>query len=327
MFDSFFKKNIVRTLFVFFSLAMSSTLLMSCSNDKKDFFKIGTTLWPGYEPFYLGREKGIVNKEEFHLVEYLSASQVIQAFRNNAIDAAALTMDEVLILASEGFDPVVILVLDSSYGGDAIISKAKYQSFDDLKGKKVGYESSALGAYFLSRALNKNNLTKQNIILVPMNVNETERALKAGDVDAVVTFEPARTRLIESGYREIFSSRDIPDEILDVLIVRRSMLTEKSKSLTNLVDNWFASLDYFNKNRSESLGIMNQRLKLSKAGLLTAFDGIVFPDRNQNIKMLGKKEGEGGLLDVTNNLMDEMIINNLLDNKFEINDIYKSEML
>jgi NitT/TauT family transport system substrate-binding protein len=300
---------------------------MSCSENKIQLLKVGTTLWPGYEPLYLGREKGYVNRDKFHLVEYLSASQVIQAFRNNAIDVAALTMDEVLILASEGFEPVVILVLDSSYGGDAIISNAKYQSLSELKGRKIGYESSALGAYFLSRALNKNNLTKQDIVLVPMNVNETERAIKSGKVDAVVTFEPARTRLVESGYREIFSSRDIPDEIVDVLVVRNSLLDKRRESLKSLVKNWFLSLEYFSKNRSESLGIMNKRLKLSDTGLLTAFDGIVFPSRNENIKLLGENKGEGKMLHVTNKLMDEMIANKLLNNKLDLDNIYKSEIL
>jgi len=129
----FHNKNIARTLMFVLLMVVISIFLMSCSKNEKELLKVGTTLWPGYEPLYLGREKGFLSRENVHLVEYLSASQVIQAYRNNAIDVAALTMDEVLILASEGFEPVVILVLDSSYGGDAIISKSKYHSLSEEK--------------------------------------------------------------------------------------------------------------------------------------------------------------------------------------------------
>lgn len=65
--------------------------------------RIGTLVWPGYEPLYLARERGYLDPKSVRLVEYPSNSEVTRAFRNRAIEAAALTFDEVHpLLASSG---------------------------------------------------------------------------------------------------------------------------------------------------------------------------------------------------------------------------------
>ena len=114
---------------------------------------IGTNVWPGYEPLYLARDQGFLPSEKLNLVEYPSATQVIKGFRNGAIQFAALTLDEVLILAENGLNPKVILIMDISDGGDVVLANPRFSSMQQLKGKRIAVESSALGAYVLTRAL------------------------------------------------------------------------------------------------------------------------------------------------------------------------------
>lgn len=308
-------------------LIVMFAMLASCAEREQELLKIGSTLWPGYEPLYLGREKGFIKKEEVHLVEFLSASQVIQAFKNKAIDLAALTIDEVLHLVNEGFDPVIILIVDFSDGADAIVSKKNYKTLNDLEGKKIGYESSALGAYFLSRALSMHNMESSDVILVPMNVNETERALKRGYVDAVVTFEPSRSRLIESGYLEIFNSKKLQGEIVDVMVVRRDVLRQKRQEIQQLINNWFVSLEYFYQNKNESMMIMNKRLRLSGSGLETAFNTIRLPLKGENMLMLGDGHNKGSLSLVIDKLHKEMVDTKLLKSTVSIDDLYDNSFV
>lgn len=323
-----FKDVYLKGSLIFISLLLVSLpVINSCSQNDSEPLKIGTAVWPGYEPFYLGREKGFINNTEYQMVEFLSASQVMQSFRNKVLDVAALTMDEVLVLVDEGFQPVVILVLDSSNGADAIVSKDIYRSVAGLKGKKIGYESGALGAFVLSRALSKSSMTHKDIVLVTMNVNETEYALTSGSVDAVVTFEPVRSRLLEAGYKDVFNSKEIPNEIVDVLIVRKELLNNKRSELKKLVKGWFRSLDYYNANRLESYDVMNSRLQLSKQGLKAAFDGIVFPDKRKNIIMLSSKKETGSLLKVTEQLVQEMTGKKLLNKKVSLDGLFDSSIV
>ncbi len=89
--------------------AVLALSLAGCGVEPAPPLRIGTNVWSGYEPLYLARELGYLDPRSVHLVEYPSASEVIRAFRNQAIEAAALTFDEVLLLTQDGFEPRVVL--------------------------------------------------------------------------------------------------------------------------------------------------------------------------------------------------------------------------
>ena len=218
-------------LIALFNLGIRVLLLIAilanvgCSGEPQLPFRVGTNVWPGYEPLYLAREQGLYPPSAgLRLVEYTSASEVIQAFRNGTIDAAALTLDEVLLLAETTPDLGIVLVLDISHGADVILAQPAISSLRDLKGKRVGLESTALGAYVLTRALQTAGMRQDDVRKISLEVDEHEQAFKKGRVDAVVTFEPVRTRLMASGARQLFDSSMLPGEIVDVLVVRRTLL-------------------------------------------------------------------------------------------------------
>lgn len=121
-------------------------LALGCDVPHKPPLLLGTNAWLGYEPLYLSRELGYWTPEQVHLVEYLSSSETLRAFRNREIDAAALTLDEVLLLLQDGVDIKAILITDVSLGGDAILARQGIGSVKALKGHRVAVESSALGA-------------------------------------------------------------------------------------------------------------------------------------------------------------------------------------
>ena len=150
--------------------------------------KIGTSVWPGYEPLFLARDLGYYENSPVRLVEYTSATQVIRAYRNSAIQAAVLTLDEVLLLVEDGLDPRVVLVMDISHGGDVIIAKPEIKSLSEIRGHKVGVENTALGGYFLTRALETVGLKSSDVGIIFSEVDEHETMFLKGDFDAVVTF-------------------------------------------------------------------------------------------------------------------------------------------
>ena len=47
--------------------------------------RLGTNIWPGYEPLYLASSIKALPEEQVRLVQYASASDVIRAFRNEVI--------------------------------------------------------------------------------------------------------------------------------------------------------------------------------------------------------------------------------------------------
>ena len=86
--------------------------------------RIGTNVWIGSEPLYLARELGRLDPATVQLVEYPSASEVLRAFRNQAIDGMVISLDELFGLAVDGFQPRIILVVDVSHGADVVVGRA-----------------------------------------------------------------------------------------------------------------------------------------------------------------------------------------------------------
>lgn len=269
-------------------------LLAGCAEPPAAPMRIGTNVWPGYEPLYLARDREEWSAERFRLVEYPSASEVLRAFRNRSLDAAALTLDEVLQLRQDGLPVKVVLVTDVSHGGDVIMGRPGMSSFTDLRGRRVAVESGALGAYMISRALALNGMALDEVEVVHLPVDAHEAAYGAGEVDALVTFEPVRTRMLARGAVELFSSRQIPGEIVDVLVVHEDFLLLWPERVRELTDGWFRALEMLKGDPLRAGEVIARRLKVSVEEALAGYDGLHLPDRAENRRLLGEA---GGLRD------------------------------
>lgn len=259
----------------------------SCTKEPMAPFRVGTNVWPGYEPFYIAHELGFYGDTEVRMVEYPSATEVIRAFRNGSIEAAAVTLDEALLLAQHGSDFRIILVLDYSNGADSLVAGEGLTRLRDLRGKRVGAEVCALGAYVLARALDKAGLSLSEITLVPLSIDEHEKAFLNRSVDAVVTFEPVRSRLLSKGGRVLFGSSDMPGEIIDVLIVRAGCLERDRARVDGLLKGWFKGVEYVSKSPGSAVQKMKARLKLGEREIKKTMELIYFPPRYENLVMLG----------------------------------------
>ncbi|MBQ0764707.1 ABC transporter substrate-binding protein, partial [Marinobacter psychrophilus] len=244
--------------------------LFSCTYEQTSALKVGTNVWPGYEPLYLARSSGFWDLSRIKMVEFNSASEVLRAFRNHSVDVAALTLDETISLIADRSDTRIILGTDFSAGGDVVIAQADIKTIQQLKGKKVGVESTALGAYVLSRVLELNHLSTDDIQIVFMEVNQHIDAFIQHEVDAVVTFDPVKTQLVKHGGNIIFSSQQIPGEVLDVLVTREDVINKKHPQLKILVNGWFESLDLITQKRADALQKMAPRLSISASELDSA---------------------------------------------------------
>lgn len=295
-------------------------LVIGCTEKPSELFRVGTNVWPGYEPLYLARSLGYLDDLSVRLVEYSNATDVIRAFRNNAIEAAALTLDEVLLLAQDGLEPRVVLIMDISAGGDAIIGSSGIENLADVKGKRIGVEASALGAYVLTRALESVDLVPHDVQTVLINVDRHERAFKEGSVDAVITFEPVKTKLIAAGGHEIFTSLQIPGEIVDVLVVRKNYLMNHTSEVRSLIDNWFYALEYLKKNPHDAARRIVQRMHISEDEFLESLKGLHYPDREENRDLIWQKPPQ--LITSSEKLLSVMLDNHLLRKSIEIEQLF-----
>jgi NitT/TauT family transport system substrate-binding protein len=251
-------------------------LLAACSRDVEKPLRVGSNQWIGYEPVYLAREMGYLEGTDIHLIELRSATQVMGSLRMGNLEVAMLTLDEALTVMQDNVPLSVIAIMDISNGADVMLARPG-MSLETLRGKRIGVENTALGAVVLEGALAKAGLSIEDIQIVPCRADDHEAMYLKGRVDAVVTFEPVRTRLLKMGARQIFDSSDIPNQIIDVMVVRTDIEDRHRQQLRKLIESYFRALDYLEKYPQEAIRKMAPRMKISEEELQQAYKGVELP--------------------------------------------------
>lgn len=247
---------------------------------------VGTNIWPGYEPFYVGREVGLLSPSTARLLEYSSTTQVLRSFTNGNIDVAALTLDEAIKLVAGGTPAKIVLVADASFGGDVILAKPGIPDMASLRGKRVAVESTALGAYVLSRALQIHGLSAGEVTIVPAEIDEHESFYRNDLADAFVTFSPVREKLLQAGLNEIFTSREIPGEIVDVFVVHPELLAERREALTRLLRSWMSAVRFIETHPQQAHDVMSVRLNVDPGEVPSMLEGLTIMGMEANSELL-----------------------------------------
>jgi NitT/TauT family transport system substrate-binding protein len=243
----------------------------------------------GTEPLFLAREQGLFSGP-IHLAEYLNSAHELRAFHNGVIDAAAATLEEVLTLDHLGQQAQVVLVLDASHGADCVVARPEVRTLAELRGRRVASEDVTLPAYMLHRALEQVGLQLEDVTRVYQGPDESEEALRRGEVDAVVAYEPYCYRMIAAGGHLLFDSSWIPGDVLDVLVVRRRYLETNPEQVDALLRGWFAALAFMRQHPAESARLMGLRVGLEEAQFLQALKGVRHPDvREQRDLLVGER--------------------------------------
>lgn len=287
--------------------------LAACSRDAEKPLRVGSNVWIGYEPVYLAREMGYFKGTDIHLIELRSATQVMDSLRTGNLEVAMLTLDELLTVMQDGVSLSVIAIMDISHGADVLLVRPGV-TLETLRGKRIGVENTALGAVVLEGALAKAGLTVEDIHIVPSRADDHEALYRKGKVDAVVSFEPMRTRLMKMGAQQIFDSSEIPNQIIDVMVVRTDIGDQHHQQLQKLIKSYFRGLDYLEKHPQEAIRQMAPRMHISAEELQQAYTGVELPTLSMTRSWLDSDRLEKQAMF----LEDLMIRSHLLDQRLQL---------
>lgn len=268
------------------TLAGASCFLGGCSLNPGPPLRVGAIVWPGYEPLFLARALGAFERRPIKLVEYPSTPEAIRAFRNGALEVVALTGDEFLRLAAVEPTARAFLVTDFSHGADALIAHPEVESLQKLAGQRVGVEVNAAGVFVLTRALDSAGMRTSDIQVVPVDNDQHGSAFERKAVQAVVTFEPTRTRILKSGGRILFDSSKIPGEVSDLLVTRTTVLQQRPRLLKDLLTAWFQAREYLLNKTLEAASLIARRENLTPAEFAATLELIRLPSREENLRLL-----------------------------------------
>lgn len=256
--------------------------LGGCGGESGPPLRIGAQLFPGYEFLFLSSQLGELPRERVRLVEMPSASASIRALGAGAMEGACLTLDEVILARERGIPLTAVAVLDVSLGADVLLGRPDLGQLADLRGRTVAVESSAVGAVMLQAALSKAGLKLSDVRLKQLDYDNHEAAFLQGQMDAVVTYEPVKSRLLRAGGKVLFSSASIPGRILDVLAVREDFVDSRPQAVRAAVDAHFKGHQAFKTHSAAHTALLAARLRLPPSAVAALYAELDIPDRQRN---------------------------------------------
>jgi NitT/TauT family transport system substrate-binding protein len=267
-------------------------LLVVCDGALREPLRVASSPWPGYEPLYLARDLGYLDPKQVNLFELPSADINMESFRNRSADLATLTLDEALELMHDGVKLRILLVMDVSNGADAVLTRPDIRTLADLKGRRIAITNIPLGFYMLNRTLEAAGLSRRDVEVFPMSESKHVESYREGKVDAVVTMEPHTSAIAKLGARRLFDSSRIPNEVVDLMMVHEDVYQSRREELCGLVGQWFRALEYVRSQPRDAALRISKRLKVSEAEYHAMAQGLAFPSRADNLRMLGGERPE-----------------------------------
>jgi NitT/TauT family transport system substrate-binding protein len=297
-----------------FSLFLIILCLSACGNKENPPVEIAINPWPGYEFLYLAEQKGFFEEIGLNakLVQLASLSDAQRSYVNGYTDGMASTIIEAVQAQALGNSPLeIVMVPDYSNGGDVIIARKELANISDLKGKNIGCEVSSLGIFLLQRALAKAGLTLSDVNIINLEQMNGAKLLQTKKIDAFISYPPVSIDILKlEGFHTIFSSADIPKEIIDTISVSKKALANNPNFVPKLHKVWQMALDYYQSNTQDSLNIMAQREGISTedfAGVLSDLKIVDFEGQKDIFKSPGHLQKS--VLDVCQTLVDINTIN------------------
>lgn len=237
------------------ALIVGGVFLASCSSKPsgppkpRTEFNIGWSIYAGWMPWPYAQQAGIVKKWadkygiKINIVQVNDYVESVNQYNAGKFDGVTVTnMDALTIPAAGGKDTSAIIVGDYSNGNDGIVLKNADQ-LGAIKGKSVNLVELSVSHYLLARALSTAGMSMTDVKTVNTADADIVGAFSSADTQAVVAWNP-QLSVIKGlpGAKEVFSSAQIPGEILDLMVVDTATLKANPNLGKALAGIWYETV-------------------------------------------------------------------------------------
>lgn len=259
-------------LLAFALIAASCSPSADAPVEPKTEFNIGWSIYAGWMPWPYAQEAGIVKKWadkyglKINIVQVNDYVESVNQYTAGKFDGVTVAnMDALTIPAAGGKDTSVIIVGDYSNGNDGILLKGA-DSLAAIKGKQVYLVELSVSHYLLARALESVGLKMTDIKTVNTSDADIVGAFSAPEVTAAVAWNPQLSTMKGApGAKEVFSSAQIPGEILDLLVVDTATLKANPDLGKALAGIWYETMALMQKQDAEGKAARAAMAKLAGA--------------------------------------------------------------
>ena len=278
--------------------------------------KVGLSDWPGWVAWYVAEQKGFFKKHgaDVKLVWFANYTDSISALSAGQLDANAQTWSDTMGPLAKGLPLKVVLVNDNSAGNDALMVGPKIKGFADLKGKSIALEEFSVSHFVLVNALAKNGMKTSDVKIVNLSAGDAAAAFISGRVEAAVVWNPWIHQIESAGKgRAIFTSKDLPGLIPDLLVAQDKAIKTKRKDLVGMIKAWFDTVAFIQSKPDEAAAIMSKVVDMKPQEYKVFLPGTRFFDAKLNQQAMGDASQPLSLLGVAPTVVKFLSENKLLE--------------
>lgn len=273
---------------------------------------IGQSTWVGYAPLFIAQEKGFFKKygADIQIQVIESAADRRSALLADQIHAMSSTVDTHIMTDAAGIDIVQVLALDTSDGGDGIVSKEDINAVADLKGKKVALDTTGGASFFwFQYLLREDGMTLDDLDVQSMGSGDAGSAFVAGNVDAAVTWEPWLTNAKSTDFGKVLKdSSETPGIIVDSIGMKKEFVEAYPGTVRALVLGWYDALAYIDSDYDDAIAIMAKGMGQTSDEFKESLEGVSYYDKKMNIDYFDKSV-ENNIYDIAS-LANEIWVEN-----------------
>jgi outer membrane protein OmpA-like peptidoglycan-associated protein len=222
---------------------------------------------------------------------------------------AVATIDS--FVAARNYNSVIKLVIDRSVGADGLeCDTAVADSIAALKPRldiKVAYTPDSPSHQFL-RALAVDfgiplfKISEGDWRVETAGSKEAYQALLSGKTQCAVLWEPNLSQAVAKGYSRIITTKDMPNTIVDALVVNRRFLSDNPEVVRTLFANYFLTLKYYRDHPDELEREVARWANVPAAEVHKMLAGVEWQTLEENATkwfglQSGNKLGHYGLVD------------------------------
>lgn len=307
------------------SLMFVAASLSSLSAQAVTTMKIGSVVWIGYGPFFVAEAKDLYKKYDLKvtLQMFSDPAFIPSAVASHSVDGGMVTYDQVIGSVAKGLPQKVVMPIDYSNGGDAIVATNAITKVSEFKGKKIGFNPLSPSDFLLSYAIKKNGLSEKDYEAVPMTPEAVPAAMASGSIPVGVTYEPSLSQILSQGngkkFHVVFSSKNAPGLIADVLVFDQKYIQAHPKEIKGLIQAYVDGMAYMKAHPDESANIIGKAMGISGKEVMAQMGGVY------NIPLAEMPKAFMKSSSTTSYFASGEIISNILKSKGQITTIPATE--
>lgn len=231
----------------FFLLTLILTLLLTFTACKPAQRSVRIAIQPSaaFIPLYIARYTNAIE----NALKKMNVTLVWQDFEsgppmNESLSAEMTDIgvigDVPTVLALAGTTKMKLVGIPArgpdAYAMIARADDSSFNSFEDMKGKKIATVFGSTGHNFIKKLLGKAGLSFEDIEFINISASEAEVALSEGFADAVIIWEPNITRIIDRGIAKIVAQGHETDlRGTNGFVVREDYLKENADIIKEIL--------------------------------------------------------------------------------------------